>query len=67
MVQAEGVVMVASHRTIDQIVTILLKYMRKDKALLLARDLYQHVETNKSVNDTFKRVCIRIAEVENDK
>jgi transcription elongation factor GreA-like protein len=48
--------MVASHQTVEQIVNILLKYMDQKTALKMARDIYNHVDGNQSVTQTFHRI-----------
>ena len=41
----------ASHETVEQMVKVLLKYVDKETAIKLARDLHNHVRGNKSVVD----------------
>lgn len=55
--------MVTSRRTVDQIITVLLKYVDKDTALKIARDLYQQVDGNKSVHETFHRIIVKLLEM----
>ena len=54
--------MVASHETVEQMVKVLLKYVDKETAIKLARDLHNHVRGNKSVVDTFKRIAEKLVE-----
>lgn len=58
--------MVAAHKTIDQMISVFLKYVDKETALKIARDLYQHVEGNKSVHDTFHRIVIKLLEMQDE-
>lgn len=58
--------MVTSHRTVEQIITILLKYVDKKTALRMSRDLYQRVEGNKSVHETFHRISLKLLEMQDD-
>jgi hypothetical protein len=55
---------VASKATIEQIIRILLKYVDKKTALRLARDLHNHVQGNKNVVDTFRRIVEELVEME---
>jgi hypothetical protein len=48
--------MVASHESVEQIVKILLKYVEKDLAHQIVRELYCNVKGNKSLMDTLLRV-----------
>jgi hypothetical protein len=56
--------MVASQRTVDQIVRILLKHIDLKKAKCLGRDLYGHVSGTKSMTDTFRRIVEKLEEEE---
>jgi hypothetical protein len=56
--------MVASHDAIAQIITIVLKYMDKKTARRMVRDLYQHVNGNKSTMDTFRRLAETLEDME---
>jgi hypothetical protein len=56
--------MVASQKTVDQIIKILLKHMDLRKAKSLGRDLYGHVGGSKSVTDTFRRIVEKLEEEE---
>ena len=57
--------MVTSNKTITKIVEVLLKYVDRDTAIKIARDLHNEVPGNKSVIDTFARV-VEYIEVHHD-
>jgi cytochrome c-type biogenesis protein CcmH/NrfF len=61
-----GMKMVASHQTVDKIIKVLLKYVDRETAHKLARDLYCHVKGNQSVIDTFRRIAERLLEEEEE-
>jgi hypothetical protein len=62
--EQKGATLVASKATIEQIIRILLKYVDKKTALRLARDLHNHVQGNKNVVDTFRRIVEELVEME---
>jgi 16S rRNA C1402 N4-methylase RsmH len=56
--------MVASHTTVEQIIKIILKYIDIKTARRMARDLYCHVNGNKSTMDTFRRLSEILEDME---
>ena len=54
--------MVASHKSIEQMIKIILKHMSKETARAMVREMYHTVDGNKSVMDT---LCRLAQEVEN--
>lgn len=56
--------MTASIKTVDSIVHILLKYVDLKTARKIARDMYSHVDGNKSVTDTFRLITERLIEMD---
>jgi hypothetical protein len=59
-----GTGMVASVKSIEQMVQILLRYNDKKKARALVRELYHEVEGSKSLMETLMRVAQRLEEEE---
>jgi hypothetical protein len=45
------------HQTVDRIIKILLKYVDRQTAHRIARDLYCHVRGDKLVVDTFRIIA----------
>jgi hypothetical protein len=54
--------MVASKKTVEQIIKIMGKYMDRKTALKMARDIHNHVTGSQSVTDTFRRIVERLIE-----
>ena len=54
--------MAASHEAVDQMVTILLKYLSRKDAQKLVREMYQKVKGNQSTMETFRRISERLVE-----
>lgn len=56
--------MVASHESVEQIVTVLLKYLDKKLARKMVRELYHKVNGNKSLMETLLRVNEKLHDLE---
>lgn len=54
--------MVASKKTVEHVVRIMLKYIDRKTALRMARDVHNHVAGNSSITETFKRIVERLIE-----
>ncbi len=54
--------MAASKQTVDEIIKILLKHVDRKTAIRLTRDLHNHVKSNLSVVETFRRIAERLVE-----
>ena len=59
-----GMGMVASTKSIEQMVRIILRHLDKKTARILVRELYHDVEGNKSLMETLMRVAQRLEEEE---
>lgn len=58
--------MVASHESVEQMVEILLKYIDKNKARKMVREMYHKVKGNQSLMETLVRMNERLHEIEDE-